>query len=307
MRPMRLLPLFKERPWGVRDLAAWFPEAPQHAPIGEVWFTSADNRTEDGPTLGELAATDARGLFGRGARDGICPLLLKFLFTSERLSVQVHPDDEYARAHHESLGKTEAWHVLEASAGAAVGLGFTRRLRRDEADSAARSGAIEALLAWRSTHPGDTWLVPARTVHAIGAGLTVVEVQENSDVTYRLFDYGRPRELHLERGLVVAELAPYTVENRRQPIASGRDRLTACAYFTLERWRAAGTLSFSGPGSFYHLLIVIDGRGTLLGRTLAPGQVWLVPAAAEPFSAPLDGEFLLAYTHDTPTRAFAVA
>jgi mannose-6-phosphate isomerase len=307
MLPLRLLPLFKERPWGVRDLAPWFPDQRPDTPIGEAWFTSAENRVEGGPTLGELALADARQLFGRESRDALCPLLLKLLFTSERLSVQVHPDDEYARAHHDSLGKTEAWHVLEARPDAAIGLGFTRRLDRAEAVRAARSGDIETLLDWRPTRPGDTWLVPAGTVHAIGAGLTIVEVQENSDITYRLFDYGRPRELHLDRGFEVADLAPYAVANQTRAIAPGRDLLTACAYFRLERWRVGGTLSYSAGEPFYHLVIVVGGEGTLLGTTLLPGQVWLVPAAARAFAGSFHGELLLAYTNDTPTRAFSAS
>jgi mannose-6-phosphate isomerase len=308
MVPLRLLPLLKERPWGVRSLAPWLATGPLDTPVGEAWFTSNDNRIDGGPTLGAAIAADPARLLGPEARDGLCPLLLKFLFTSERLSVQVHPDDEYAREHHASLGKTEAWHVLDARAGATLGLGFVRELVRADAVDAARSGAIEHLLDWRATRPGDTWLVPARTVHAIGAGVTVVEVQENSDVTYRLFDYGRPRELHLERGFEVAALGPYTLENPRVALEAGRERLTTCAYFTMERWAVDGRMNFSPGAPYYHLVIVVAGHGTLAGRPTARGDVWLVPAGSEAFAAELTGGvLLLAYTDATPTRSFSRA
>lgn len=306
MLPLRLLPIFKERPWGVRSLAPWLAGEPPGVLVGEAWFTANDNRVDGGPTLGAAIAADPAGLLGRTARaDGLCPLLLKFLFTSERLSVQVHPDDDYAARHHGSLGKTEAWHVLDARPDAALGLGFTRTLGPAEAIEAARSGAIEGLLDWRPTTIGDTWLVPAGTVHAIGAGVTVLEVQEHSDITYRLYDYGRPRELNLERGFEVADLGPYAVQNTRVPLDIARDRLTTCPYFTLERWIVDGAITFAPGSPFYHLAIVTRGRGRLAGRPTEPGDVWLVPAASESFSIELQGgEVLLAYTNGLPTRAF---
>jgi mannose-6-phosphate isomerase len=308
MQPLRLLPLLKERPWGVRSLAPWISAPASDVPIGEAWFTANDSPIDGGGTIGAAIAADPVGVLGAHPRDGLCPLLLKFLFTSQRLSVQVHPDDAYARAHHGSLGKTEAWHVLDAGPGATLGLGFTRKLGREEAIQAAKTGAIEHLLDWKTTTTGDTWLVPAHTVHAIGAGLTVVEVQENSDVTYRLYDYGRPRELHLERGFEVADLGPYDVSNARVPLGPGRERLTACPYFTMERWTVEGRLAFRPGAPYYHLAIVAAGQGRLAGLDTAPGDVWLVPAASRPFDVELEGGALLvAYTHDHPTQSFASA
>lgn len=308
MQPFRLVPLFKERPWGVRSLAPWLTAPESDARIGEAWFTSNDNPIEGGPTLGDAIEADPAGVLGAAGSGRHCPLLLKFLFTSERLSVQVHPDDRYAQEHHGSLGKTEAWHVLEARPGASLGLGFTREIARGEALEAARSGAIEHLIDWRPTRPGDTWLVPAHTVHAIGAGITVVEVQENSDVTYRLFDYGRPRELHLEHGFAVADLGPYVLSNARVTLAEGRDRLTTCAYFTMERWEVDTRLRYSPGASHYHLAIVAGGRGHVAGRDTAQGDVWLVPAGASAFDMQFEeGVLLLAYTADAASTSFARA
>src|SRR4051812_5700858 len=122
MQPFRLLPLFKERPWGVRTLAPWFPAEHPAVSIGEAWFTVNENGVVGGSTFGDAIAADPDALLGRDARGGICPLLVKMLFTSERLSVQVHPDDEYAGQHHASLGKTEAWHIVGATKKAELGV-----------------------------------------------------------------------------------------------------------------------------------------------------------------------------------------
>ena len=153
MRPFSLTPTFRERPWGVASLAPWF-ETPAAGLIGEAWFTARDNPTSLGRPLGEVVDADPDAVLGTGAFPGHEALLLKFLFTAERLSVQVHPDDEYARRHHGSAGKTEAWHVLSARPPAELGLGFTRQLEPDEARDAARSGEIEELVAWRTRGAG---------------------------------------------------------------------------------------------------------------------------------------------------------
>lgn len=305
MRPLRLFPILHERPWGVRVLAPWLPGVEAARPIGEAWYTSNETPTSAGVTLGEVIAASGDSVLGAVPDDRRCPLLLKLLFTSERLSVQVHPDDQYAARHHGSRGKTEAWHVLDASPQAEVGVGFVRTLGREEAEAAARTGAIESLLDWRATRAGDTWLVPAGTVHAIGAGVVIAEIQEHSDVTYRLYDYGRPRPLHLEHGLEVSELGPYRLANTRRTLAVGRELLASCPYFRLERWEVRGSLSFSPCEPFYHLLLVIGGRGEYAGQPIAPGQAWLVPAASEPADWHLEGEALLMYTSDTPTTAFS--
>lgn len=304
--PFALLPTFHARPWGVPSLAPWF-DAPPGQLTGEAWFTARNNPTALGTTLGAVVDADPAGVLGSGAFPGNEALLLKFLFTAERLSVQVHPEDEYARQHHGSAGKTEAWHVLRAEPPAEIGLGFTRTLDREEARQAARSGAIEQLIAWREAAPGESFLVPAGTVHAIGAGLTLVEVQEPSDVTYRLYDYGRPRELHLDHGFTVAELGPYRVRNHRAPVSPGRELLATCQFFTIERRAVRGRLAFAGPHPFYHLVVVTEGEGQLDGQPFRPGSVFLVPAASRPFAIDARDQvvLLIAYTAESPTAAFA--
>lgn len=169
-----------EKPWGRTELPAMFGDTGGRK-IGELWF--------DGPA-------DA-------------PLLVKYIFTSERLSVQVHPNDEQARARGLPSGKSECWYVIEAEPGASIGLGLSREVAEDELRAAALDGSIVELLDWRPVGAGDFLAVPAGTIHAIGGGISLVEVQQNSDVTYRLYDYGRPRELHLEDALAVADRRPY--------------------------------------------------------------------------------------------------
>ncbi len=177
---MKLDRRYVEKPWGRPHLPPMF-HPPKDKRIGEIWFANG---------------TDA-------------PLLAKYIFTSERLSIQVHPNDEQARARGLPHGKTECWYILEAEPGSTLGLGLKRELSAAKLRSAALDGSIEDLLDWRPVRAGDFYLVPAGTIHAIGGGLSLLEFQQNADVTYRLYDYGRPRELHVDDAVAVAYAAPY--------------------------------------------------------------------------------------------------
>jgi mannose-6-phosphate isomerase len=302
--PFQLLPLFRERVWGRKDLAPYFAFTQDH-PVGEVWFTCEENATAHGTTLGELLKMHP-GILGTGAdpnHPGICPLLVKLLFTKERLSVQVHPDDHYAAVHHKSLGKTEAWYVVDSEPPGELAVGLRSRLTPREFQDAAFNGDIEKLLDWRPVHAGDMIFVPAGTVHAIGAGLTICEIQENSDITYRLYDYGRARELHLEHGLAVSKLGPHRLTSDPVPLADWRIQMLECPYFRIERLRPATTIRFNGS-PFYLLLICTKGTGTIAGKPFSPGQSWMIPARATEFQ--LDGtgsEWLLTYTAKQPASA----
>ena len=185
--PLRLTPSLREKVWGKTRLLPWFPDSPR--PIGEAWY---------------LADRDL-------------PLLVKLLFTSARLSVQVHPDD----GEDGPRGKTEMWHILEAEPGAAIALGFRQPIGRERLLEAARTGGLERLLNWMPVKPGETYFTPAHTVHAIGAGIVLFEIQQNSDVTYRLWDYGRPREIHVEKAVAIAACR-CTLVRRRPASPSGR-------------------------------------------------------------------------------------
>jgi mannose-6-phosphate isomerase len=174
---------YVEKPWGRTELPPIF-DAAKSKRIGEVWFSG----------------------------DPDLPLLAKYIFTSERLSIQVHPNDEQAQARGLNQGKNECWYILDADPGATIGLGLKREASADELRSAALDGSIEALIEWRPVSAGDFYFVPAGTIHAIGGGISLLEFQQNSDVTYRLYDYGRPRELHLDDAIAVAQRGSYPDE-----------------------------------------------------------------------------------------------
>jgi mannose-6-phosphate isomerase len=170
-----------EKPWGREDLPSAFPRVAGRT--GEIWF-----EPEDGADL---------------------PLLVKYIFTSERLSVQVHPDDAQARARGVASGKSECWYIVAAEPGATLGLGLRGIADAESLRSAALDGSVVEAMEWKPVRAGDFFYVPAGTVHAIGPGISLVEVQQNGGVTYRLYDYGRPRELHLDEAVAVARLEPY--------------------------------------------------------------------------------------------------
>jgi mannose-6-phosphate isomerase len=232
MQIQKLEPSFHERVWGSTRLEPWFPNP--NVKIGEVWF---DNAPEDLP-------------------------LVKFLFTTEKLSVQVHPNDEYARVHHNSPGKSEMWHVLAAEPGAQIAAGFREPVTKQHARAAALSGEIEELLQWYDARPGDTFFIPAGTIHAIGAGLTICEIQQRSNITYRLYDYGRPRELHLEHGFEVATLVP-TQTRTHLPVI--------CEHFVT----SAGV---SSEIRLPQLLIVTGGSGVWGETPIRQGEVFFLSA-----------------------------
>ena len=198
---MKLPTEYIEKPWG----RAGVPGAAPEKRIGEIWYNGPPDQ----------------------------PLLLKQIFTSERLSVQVHPNDEQARARGLASGKTECWYILDCDADAVLGLGFVGGLDKDELRSAALDGSIEQRMHWRPVKAGDFFFVPAGTVHAIGAGIHLVEFQQNSDVTFRLYDYGRPRELHVDDAVDVADLGPFPNELAQQVPAIETRLLANDVHFSL--------------------------------------------------------------------------
>jgi mannose-6-phosphate isomerase len=236
----KINPSFRERVWGVHKLAPWF--ADQEEKIGEVWFEQTE-----------------------------LPLLVKFLFTSDNLSVQVHPDDSTARERHNSLGKTEMWHILAAEPGAKIAAGFRELVSKDRMREAALSGEIVDLLAWHDARPGDTFFIPAGTVHAIGAGLTLCEIQENSDITYRLYDYGRGRELHLDDGISVSSGDRFEAR-----VVPKGDVLVYCKHF-----RACRVTSPRRLDGEQQIAIVIEGSGMIGNDAAKAGEVWIVDTAVD--------------------------
>jgi mannose-6-phosphate isomerase len=279
-----LLPSYREKIWGTAALEPWFPRAARN--IGEVWFTFDENRTEDGARLADLIREFGPALLGSACASGRFPILVKFLFTSARLSIQVHPNDVQASLWEEAAarGKSEMWHVLRAAPGAEVALGFREPLTRERLREAAHTGEIEKLIRWFPVQTGDTFLTPAGTVHAIGAGLVLCEIQQNSDITYRLYDWGRARELHIERAVEAALLDPHPGPCEPRPIAHGRTLLASCEHFATELLELEAPAEYRPDPERMHVLVAIEGTGTLDERRFAAGEVWLVPASASPFA-----------------------
>ncbi len=245
----KLATKYVEKPWGRDDLPALFPDGADRR-IGEVWF--------DGPE-GEHP-----------------PLLVKYLFTSERLSIQVHPDDDQGRARGLPGGKNECWLVLEAEPGATLGMGTIAPLDAETLRTASLDGRIEQLMDWKPVKAGDFFYIPAGTVHAIGAGIMLVEVQQNVDVTYRLYDYGRPRELHLEDGVAVSRAEPYA----RAPVNIAdwiegnlldRDE----APFALRLTTLPAGSARIGAAGVQGWFMPLTGAGTIDGAAWSAGQCWL--------------------------------
>jgi mannose-6-phosphate isomerase len=258
--PFRLKPWFSERPWGRRDLRPWYADTGTKELVGEAWLTGAQCVVETGPLAGRTLASVGAELGGE------FPLLVKLLFPAEKLSVQVHPDDAQARALGETRGKTECWYVLEAEPGAAVALGLkdgvdAATVRAAVADGA--SGNMESLLKWVPVSAGDMLFVDAGTVHAIGPGVVLLETQQTSDVTYRLYDYGRARELHLEKGLQV--LKAKTAAGKIPPTRmDGFVRLIEQKYFVVDRFDVTSSqvrVAMDGVGC----LVCLSGDGVVRG------------------------------------------
>ena len=254
MPATRLITKRVEKPWGRFDLWPRFGKAEGKEPTGEIWFEQPGG--------------------------GDPELLVKYLFTSERLSIQVHPDDAAARAKGYPRGKDEAWVVLAAEPHACIAIGMLEVMTREELHAAALDGTIETLVDWKSVKAGDVFYSPAGTVHAIGPGLTLVEVQQNVDLTYRLYDYGRPRELHLEDGIAVSQPVPYVAPHIPHELVPGRIILADGPAFVLERWElsGAGTLASEGRPLW---LVPLAGGGTIDGEPFEAGGVWLVEEGAQ--------------------------
>jgi mannose-6-phosphate isomerase len=247
LKPLRLTPSPREKVWGRKSLAPWFPDSERN--IGEVWFLA----------------------------DRELPLLVKLLFTSEKLSIQVHPDDGEGV----ERGKTEMWHILEAEPGARIALGFREPIARERLREACCNGEIEELVNWFPVKAGETYFTPAHTVHAIGAGIVLCEIQQHSDVTYRLWDYGRPREMHLEQGVAIAELEVHAGPARPVAIEQGRNLLVRSRHFITEALCLPAGASYTPSPETCQLLIVVEGRGTIGEQAMETGEVWYLPDTAE--------------------------
>jgi mannose-6-phosphate isomerase len=236
------------KPWGVSDLRPWSSIDGSGDAVGELWFERADKKAPS-PAL-----------------------LLKLLFTSEPLSIQVHPDDTYARAMGMPNGKSEAWYILSAKPDAKIGVGLKHRITPQQLRTSIKDGSIAELLEWRAVAKGDVIFIPAGTIHALGAGIVLAELQQNSDATFRLFDYGRGRELHEDNGVTVANAWPLRPSAVPVRLTGERTVLVASRYFVFEKFDLPAGSSWALQGDQETWMLVLDGHAAIGLATVAIGQ-----------------------------------
>ena len=291
LAPFLLKPIFSPRPWGRPNLRPWYTGAEvgkTTEPIGEAWLTAPLSKALEGEhagrTLQQIASDDTEALLGDWRDELEFPLLLKLLFPDSKLSVQVHPDDEQARGMGQPRGKTECWYVVDAEPGAAVACGLLPGVEPERMHAAAADGTLESLLRYVPVKRGDMVFVDAGTVHAIGPGVTLLETQQTSDTTFRLYDYGRPRELHLKQGVAVSRAETRAGKVAPLPIEHGT-RLIEEQYFTVDRFvlPAGESLRLQDAIGRPHCFTVLQGNGRVntqegsgalryAAATIAPAQ-----------------------------------
>jgi mannose-6-phosphate isomerase len=323
--PSRIEPVFSERLWGSKSLAPLYPEKTNLVePIGEAWLTGLDCPITTGPFAGKKLGqawhempADWRGTQFSDPSD--FPLLLKFIFPTDKLSIQVHPDDAYAAAHEQAAGgrgKTEMWHIVSAQPGAQLLAGLKPGVTREEFLNDLSDHSLEELFQAHLVKAGDTFFIPAGTPHTIGPNMVVFEVQEYSDLTYRVYDYGRvdsqgkPRELHIQKALEVLSFDA-SIGRKIAPLALAEpganvSLLAACRYFSAERIEFSERYEIHLSPGHFELLVILEGRGNLGWPTSAArynaGECWLLPAAlaSASLNALTPTSIIRAYVPDVP-------
>jgi mannose-6-phosphate isomerase len=305
--PTRIEPIFSPRIWGARSLSPLYPEKSDLTePLGEAWLTGIDCQISSGPFVGKKLGTawqempaDWRGT--RLASWAGFPILVKFIFPKEKLSIQVHPDDAYAAAHERAAGgrgKTEMWHAVSAESGAQVLVGLKPGVGKEEFVDGLQQQTTESLLQSYAVHSSDTFFVPAGMPHTIGPGMVLCEVQEYSDLTYRIYDFcrvdatGKPRELHVEKALQVMTFGE-SRGGRVAPLPLPGERvkkvlLAACRYFAAERWDFRATVQTESTPGHFELFVILEGTGHIHSQgsplLYKRGDCWLMPASLGRFS-----------------------
>ncbi|MGP0019976.1 MAG: type I phosphomannose isomerase catalytic subunit [Candidatus Sulfotelmatobacter sp.] len=320
--PLLMLPGFDARPWGTRDLSPIYPNHRFEEKIGEAWLSGDECKVANGPlagkTLAQLSEERQRELVGEAARDSRrFPLLLKFLFPHEKLSVQVHPDDAQAQRVGQPWGKTECWYIAHAKPGAQIALGLKPGVTLAQLEEAIHQKRAEEVLNWINVYAGDMIYVAGGTVHTLGPGSIVVETQQQSDTTYRLYDYGRPRELHLKDGLAAVKEkvgSGKVIRSAPEQMPCGKNRhaaLVGAPYFVVDMFEAKEPLELStndGSGrSSAQILVAVEGCGVIEAEgtdpvTLAKGDAVVIPACVDKFAVRPQWavEFLRAYVPGKP-------
>jgi mannose-6-phosphate isomerase len=279
---VKLIPATKDYIWGGKKLKSWGKSAPSNS-IAECWELSFNaegpSRIASGKDEGRLLkdVATAEDIGSVPSRFPFFPVLIKLIDSAANLSVQVHPSDDYALSHEGQYGKTEMWYVIEAEKGAGLYVGFQRKTSPEEVRQAVADGSIIHLLNFCPVKPGDVYFIPSGTVHAIGQGITLIEIQQNSTLTYRLYDYqrlgkdGKPRELHLEKALLVLNYHPY------QPQTFKRPCIGASKYFQSYAYDAKDLSEISAAKDSFASLTFVSGEGLFAGINYRKGDTFFIP------------------------------
>jgi len=272
------------KPWGVSDLQPWSSIHGTGDAVGELWFERADKNAP------------------------VPALLFKLLFTSEPLSIQVHPDDTFARAMGMPNGKSEAWYILSAKPGAQVGVGLKHRVTPQELRASIRNGSIVELVQWRPVAKGDVIFIPAGTIHALGAGIVLAEIQQHSDATFRLFDYGRGRELHEDNGVAVANAWPLRLVSNTTRLSGERTVLVASRHFVFERFDLPKGTSWALLVEAETWLLALDGHAAIGLAAVSAGQAIFVSGGRTSIEVGTNGlTALVAYPAAAPVASLLQA
>ena len=318
MKAMKLTPAFKDYIWGGTRLREEYGKKCDLAKVAESWELSCH---KDGPsvisageyagmTLAEYVEKCGKAVLGTNcAKFDNFPILIKLIDAKDNLSVQVHPDNEYALRVEGEYGKTEMWYVVDCDPGASLLYGFTHEISKEEFRRRIEENTLLEVTNRVEVHPGDVFFIDAKTLHAIGSGILIAEIQQNSNTTYRVYDYGRvgvdgkPRQLHVEKALEVTRLAPPARSAKPQGEKEERDGysstlLASCEYFTVHEMEVSTEARLEAGGSSFHSLLLLDGALTLaMGgeeMAVAKGESVFIPAGAGAYA--LSGKGRLVHT-----------
>lgn len=293
MKITKTIPAFKDYIWGGSKLKTEFHKNVDLDRVAESWELAAHKDGTSGFDGETFSLADLfenhRELIGTNAEKfERFPMIIKLIDAKNNLSVQVHPSDEYALKNENSYGKTEMWYVVEAEEGAGLYVGFNRDVTEAEFRALIAENRLQEVLNFIPVKPGEWFFIEAGTVHAIGKGVVIAEVQQNSNLTYRLYDYGRvgadgkPRELHVEKGVKVSKLTAYVPDKR-----------TSCEYFSCESIALSGSRTFTADKTSFVALVIMDGSLSVAGREYQKGDTVFVPAGYGEFTLTGEAKFVL--------------
>ena len=299
MEIMKLIPAGKDYLWGGTRLKSEYGKKIEINPLAETWecsvhpegFSKVENGIFKGKALAEVIEEFPQ-FKGKNNPDGF-PVLIKLIDASKDLSVQVHPDDEYALKNENQNGKTEMWYILDAEKDSEIVYGFERKVSIDEAEKAVEDGSFPNLLHREKVKKGDAFFIPSGTVHAVGRGIVLAEIQENSDVTYRIYDYnrtdrnGKKRELHIKKALETMNFEPLKSNSGKREITEcflySTEILCRCSYFDVRKITVKRSYSFIVRDDSFQVILCIDGNGTVSADSgkydIKKGDCFFLPAS----------------------------